>query len=331
MSEYNSRMRVMVTGGAGFIGSHFVKRQQKSTIWEEIIVLDSLTYAGNLDNLGDSLSDSKVKFVRGDICDSKLVEDLTSGIDVIVNFAAESHVDRSLMDGSRFIQTNVSGTTNLLKCALKNKVRIFHQVSTDEVYGSISEGSWDENFPLDPNSPYSASKASADLVALAFHKSYDLDVRISRCSNNYGPNQHPEKLIPLAITNLISNKHIPIYGDGKNRRDWLHVEDHCSAIESIISDGDAGEIYNIGGGIELTNLQVAEKILQNFNLDFSEVEFVKDRLGHDFRYSVNWNKLASKTGYSPKHNFDQALAETVEWYRANPKWWRVLRSENSNS
>ena len=216
-------MKLLVTGGAGFIGSHFVKRQILSKSWQSVTVLDSLTYAGNLANLANLKSNPKFSFVQGDICDPILVDRLTSVTDVVVNFAAESHVDRSLIDGDKFVSTNVVGTTNLLKISLKNKVKIFHQVSTDEVYGSISDGSWDESFPLDPNSPYSASKASADLIALAFYKSYGLDVRISRCSNNYGSNQYPEKLIPLAITNLLRGKKIPIYGDGQNRRDWLHV------------------------------------------------------------------------------------------------------------
>jgi dTDP-glucose 4,6-dehydratase len=213
------------------------------------------------------------------------------------------------------------GTTNLLKKSLENKVKIFHQVSTDEVYGSISSGSWDEEFPLAPNSPYSASKASADLIALSFHKSYGMDVRISRCSNNYGPNQYPEKLIPLAITNLIQGKKIPIYGDGQNRRDWLHVDDHCRAIELIIEKGRAGHVYNVGGGFECTNLEIAAKISKIMSEGQSTIEFVKDRKGHDFRYSVNWAKLANETGYKPINNFDDGLRQTVDWYQDNHEWW----------
>ena len=317
-------MKLLVTGGAGFIGSHFVTRQVQGGTWDSVTVLDLLTYAGNRANLKIAESSSKFNFIHGDICDPSLVDELTHEMDVVVNFAAESHVDRSLHDGDKFVLTNVVGTTNLLKKSLQNKVKIFHQVSTDEVYGSISTGSWDEDFPLAPNSPYSASKASADLIALSFHKSYGMDVRISRCSNNYGPNQYPEKLIPLAITNLIQGKKIPIYGDGQNRRDWLHVEDHCRAIELIIESGRGGEVYNIGGGAELTNLDVVRLILDQLNQSEDSIEYVKDRLGHDFRYSVNWNRLASRTGYSPKNNFPNGLSQTIEWYLQNPDWWRPL-------
>ena len=317
-------MKLLVTGGAGFIGSHFVTRQVQGETWDSVTVLDLLTYAGNRANLKKAESSPKFDFIHGDICDAPLVEKLTQDADVVVNFAAESHVDRSLLDGDKFVMTNVVGTTNLLKNSLKNAVKIFHQVSTDEVYGSISRGSWDEEFPITPNSPYSASKASADLIALSFHKSYGMDVRISRCSNNYGPNQYPEKLIPLAITNLIQGKKIPIYGDGQNRRDWLHVEDHCRAIELIIEFGKSGEVYNIGGGAELTNLEVARLILDHLNESEDSIEYVGDRLGHDFRYSVNWNKLASETGYSPKNIFSDGLSRTIDWYLQNPEWWRPL-------
>jgi dTDP-glucose 4,6-dehydratase len=314
-------MRLLVTGGAGFIGSHFVKHQLLSESWQSVIVLDSLTYAGNLANLANLESDPKFSFVKGDICDPRLVDKLTSATDVVVNFAAESHVDRSLHDGDKFVLTNVVGTTNLIKKSLENKVKIFHQVSTDEVYGSISTGSWDEDFPLAPNSPYSASKASADLIALSFHKSFGMDVRISRCSNNYGPNQYPEKLIPLAITNLIQGKKIPIYGDGQNRRDWLHVEDHCRAIELILEKGTAGQIYNVGGGFECTNLEIAAKISEIMGEDQSTIELVEDRRGHDFRYSVNWAKLADETGYKPENTFNDGLSQTVDWYKNNHEWW----------
>lgn len=318
-------MKVLITGGAGFIGSHFVKSQVESRKWEKVYVLDALTYAGHISNLSELISGSQIEFIYGDICDTELVNELTSKVDVVVNFAAESHVDRSLTHGDKFIRTNVLGTTNLLQSSLKNKVDIFHQVSTDEVYGSINSGSWDEDFPLQPNSPYSASKASADLVALAFHKTYGLDVRISRCSNNYGENQHPEKLIPLAITNLLLGKKIPIYGNGLNQRDWLHVQDHCSAIELIISKGKAGQVYNVGGGRELTNINVAEIILKEFNLGSEGIEFVKDRPGHDFRYSVNWEKLARETGFKPRHSFETGLKSTIDWYSRNTDWWRPLR------
>jgi len=314
-------MKLLVTGGAGFIGSHFVKRQLDFPHWDMITVLDSLTYAGNLNNLPDLKTNNRLHFVKGDICNPELVDELTTETDIVVNFAAESHVDRSLLNSANFVQTNVAGTTNLLSNSLKNGVRVFHQVSTDEVYGSILSGSWDEEFPLRPNSPYAASKASADLIALAYAHSFGMDVRISRCSNNYGPNQHPEKLIPLAITNLIRAKKIPIYGNGLNRRDWLHVEDHCRAIELILEKGRAGQIYNVGGGFECTNLEIAAKISEIMGEGQSTIEFVKDRRGHDFRYSVNWNKLAVETGYEPKNNFNDGLSQTVDWYKNNYEWW----------
>jgi dTDP-glucose 4,6-dehydratase len=286
-----------------------------------ITILDSLTYAGNLNNLPDLKTNNRLRFVKGDICDPALVDELTTETDIVVNFAAESHVDRSLLNSANFVQTNVAGTTNLLSNSLKNGVGVFHQVSTDEVYGSILSGSWDEEFPLRPNSPYAASKASADLIALAYAHSFGMDVRISRCSNNYGPNQHPEKLIPLAITNLIKAKKIPIYGDGLNRRDWLHVEDHCRAIELILEKGRTGQIYNVGGGFECTNLEIAAKISEIMGEGQSTIECVKDRRGHDFRYSVNWNKLAVETGYEPKNNFNDGLSQTVDWYKNNYEWW----------
>jgi len=286
-----------------------------------ITVLDSLTYAGNLSNLPDLKTNKRLRFVKGDICNPTLVDELTNQVDIVVNFAAESHVDRSLLNSANFIQTNVAGTTNLLSNSLKNGVKIFHQVSTDEVYGSILSGSWDEKFPLKPNSPYAASKASADLITLAYAHSFGMDVRISRCSNNYGPNQHPEKLIPLAITNLINAKKIPIYGDGLNRRDWLHVEDHCRAIELILEKGQAGHIYNVGGGFECTNLEIATKISEIMGKGQSTIEFVEDRRGHDFRYSVNWTKLADETGYKPRNNFNDGLRQTIDWYKNNHEWW----------
>ena len=317
-------MRLLVTGGAGFIGSHFVKRQVPREKWESVTVLDSLTYAGNKANLAEVEGNTKYSFVHGDICDPVIVDELIRDSDVVVNFAAESHVDRSLLHGDKFVMTNVVGTTNLLKNSLAHNVKIFHQVSTDEVYGSIHEGSWDENFPLAPNSPYSASKAAADLIVLSYFKSYGMDVRISRCSNNYGPNQYPEKLIPLAITNLMQGKKIPVYGDGQNRRDWLHVEDHCLAIEKILDLGRAGEVYNVGGGDELTNLEVVNILLKELGKDKSSIEFVSDRKGHDFRYSVNWQKLSRETGFLPQNSFSDGLSGTVAWYTQNSNWWLPL-------
>jgi dTDP-glucose 4,6-dehydratase len=321
-------MRLLVTGGAGFIGSHFAKSQVLRDKWDSVTVLDLLTYAGNRANLTSIENNPKFQFIHGDICDSKLINELTKESDVLVNFAAESHVDRSLLQGDKFVMTNVVGTTNLLKYSLANKIRIFHQVSTDEVYGSILEGSWDEKYPLAPNSPYSASKAAADLIALSYFKSYGMDIRISRCSNNYGPNQYPEKLIPLAITNLIQGKKIPVYGDGQNRRDWLHVEDHCLAIEKIIDFGRAGEVYNIGGGDELTNLEVVSLLLKEFGKDKTSIEFVTDRQGHDFRYSVNWQKLEKETDFHPRNAFPEGLAATIAWYTQNTNWWLPLLAKN---
>jgi len=321
-------MRLLVTGGAGFIGSHFAKNQIIRDQWESVMVLDLLTYAGNRANLASIENNPKFYFVQGDICDPSLINELTKKSDVVVNFAAESHVDRSLLEGDKFVMTNVVGTTNLLKHSLANKVKVFHQVSTDEVYGSILEGSWDEKYPLAPNSPYSASKAAADLIALSYFKSYGMDVRISRCSNNYGPNQYPEKLIPLAVTNLVQGRKIPVYGDGQNRRDWLHVEDHCLAIEKIIDFGRAGEVYNVGGGEELTNLEVVNILLEVLGKDKSSIEYVADRQGHDFRYSVNWQKLKNETDFHPKNTFSEGIVATVTWYRENTSWWLPLLTKN---
>lgn len=321
-------MRLLVTGGAGFIGSHFVKRQVPREKWESVTVLDSLTYAGNKANLAEVEGNTKYSFVHGDICDPVIVDKLIKVSDVVVNFAAESHVDRSLLHGDKFVMTNVVGTTNLLKHSLAHNVKVFHQVSTDEVYGSIPEGSWDENYPLAPNSPYSASKAAADLIVLSYFNSYGMDVRISRCSNNYGPNQFPEKLIPLAITNLMQGKRIPVYGNGQNRRDWLHVEDHCLAIEKILDSGRAGEVYNVGGGAELTNLEVVNLLLTALGKNGNSIEFVSDRQGHDFRYSVNWEKLARETNFCPVNTFPEGLSATVNWYSQNTNWWMPLTARS---
>jgi dTDP-glucose 4,6-dehydratase len=315
-------MHLLITGGAGFIGSHFTKRQMLSGSWDSVSVIDSLSYAGTLANLTEVSSLPNFNFIHGDICSPELVNKLCKGVDVIVNFAAESHVDRSLNSGLEFARTNVLGTTNLLEQSLRNGVKIFHQVSTDEVYGSIAEGSWDEQFKLSPNSPYSASKASSDLIALSYFTTHGLDVRISRCTNNFGPKQHTEKLIPKAITNVIRGKKIPIYGKGINIRDWLHVEDHCIAIEAIITQGRPGQIYNVGGGEELSNLKIAQLILKEFNLGEEAIEYVADRPGHDFRYSVNWNKLVLETGYAPTNTFAKGLKETIKWYVDNPSWWK---------
>ena len=318
-------MKILVTGGAGFIGSNFVKRQISLNPMKvsKIAVLDKLTYAGNLNNF-TTAERNEFEFTQGDICDSQTVERLVKDFDLIVNFAAESHVDRSISNGTNFVETNVLGTQVILEACRKFEVSKFLQVSTDEVYGSIDEGSWDENFPLMPNSPYSASKASADLLVRAYGKTFGIHTNITRCSNNYGPYQFPEKVIPLFVTNLIRGKQIPIYGKGLNIRDWLHVDDHCRGIELVLQHGHKGEIYNIGGGTELTNLQLAEKILAKFGSNQTKIDFVPDRLGHDTRYSVDVKKITTEMGYLPEIDFEEGLNETISFYKQYPDWWRDL-------
>lgn len=319
-------MRVLVTGGAGFIGSNFVRRIVDGTLSgiSAITVLDKLTYAGTLTNLAGLPKDS-FEFVHGDICDQDLTEQLALKHDAIVNFAAESHVDRSIKGSRDFILTNVLGTQTLLDAAKKGTVQTFVQISTDEVYGSIATGSWPETDPLLPNSPYAASKASADLIARSYHRTHGLDVRITRCSNNYGPFQFPEKVIPLFVTNLIDGLKVPVYGAGSNVRDWLHVDDHCRGIHAVLTRGVAGEIYNIGGGTELSNMELTYKILELMGKDGASIEYVVDRLGHDLRYSVNIAKISSGLGYKPSVKLDSGLKETVEWYQENESWWRPLK------
>ena len=319
-------MRVLVTGGAGFIGSNFVRRIVDGSLSgiNHVTVLDKLTYAGTLTNL-EMLPRRSFEFVQGDIGDSELVNSLVSRHDSIVNFAAESHVDRSITGARDFVVTNVLGTQNLLDSALRNEVRTYVQISTDEVYGTLDEGSWHEDFPLLPNSPYSASKASADLLVRSYHETFGLDVRITRCSNNYGTHQFPEKLIPLFVTNLIDNKKVPLYGKGLNVRDWLHVDDHCRGIHAVLMNGKSGQIYNIGGGKELTNKELTYIILEKMGRDDSSIEFVQDRLGHDLRYSVSIEKISSELGYRPMVQFEDGISETIEWYRTNEKWWRPLK------
>ena len=321
-------MKALITGGAGFIGSNYVRRILDGTIRgiSEVTILDKLTYAGSLSNLSELSSDS-YRFIQGDICDFELTLKLAGSHDVIINFAAESHVDRSIQSSRDFIMTNVLGTQTLLDAARLGTVQTFIQVSTDEVYGSIPIGSWTESQPLLPNSPYAASKASADLIARSFFRTHGLDVRITRCSNNYGPNQNPEKLIPHFITNLIDDLPIPVYGDGSNIRDWLHVDDHCEGIHKVLMNGDPGEIYNIGGGSELSNINLTKKILKLTNSDPSRIDFVDDRLGHDFRYSVDIRKISETLGYRPKIEFEDGLLKTVKWYQANESWWRPLKAK----
>jgi dTDP-glucose 4,6-dehydratase len=319
-------LKILVTGGAGFIGSNFVNNLIKTeNTWDEIIVLDLLTYAGNLSNLEVALENPKVRFIKGDIRDAGLVGNVMTQIDTVVHFAAESHVDRSISNPNDFISTNVLGTNTLLNAALHSKISRFIHVSTDEVYGSIDNGSWDEQWPLSPNSPYSASKASSDLVALSYHRTYGLPVVVTRCSNNYGKYQFPEKLIPLAITNLIDGKPVPIYGDGLNSRDWLDVRDHCEAITLVIEKGKVGDVYNIGGGKEFSNIEIAKMLIYEFGQDDSFIEYVEDRKGHDRRYSVSCDKLAIECGYQPRYVFEESLKETIEWYWANEAWWRPLK------
>jgi dTDP-glucose 4,6-dehydratase len=320
-------MRVLVTGGAGFIGSHYVRELVSGSYpafaGAEVVVLDKLTYAGSETNLAPVAG--KFEFVRGDICDPAVVAEQMRGTDVVVHFAAESHVDRSITGSADFVLTNVLGTQTLLQGALNAGVGRFVHVSTDEVYGSIEEGSWSETHVLEPNSPYSASKASSDLLARAFHRTHGLPVSITRCSNNYGPYQFPEKVIPLFVTNLIDGRKVPLYGDGLNVRDWLHVADHCRGIQLVAEAGRPGEIYNIGGGTELTNRELTERLLAATGRDWSFVEPVADRKGHDRRYSVDISKISSELGYAPQVDFAVGLADTVEWYRENRAWWEPLK------
>ena len=321
-------MRILVTGGAGFIGSNYVRRIADGTLGgiSKITVLDKLTYAGTRTNLSEVASNS-FEFIQGDICDSRLVGKLVQDHDLVVNFAAESHVDRSINGAKDFVVTNVLGTQTLLDAVRDSQVKTFLQVSTDEVYGSIDSGSWPETDPLLPNSPYAASKASADLICRSYFKTHGLDVRVTRCSNNYGRNQFPEKVIPLFITNLIEGRKVPVYGTGMNVRDWLHVDDHCRGIHLALTKGLAGEIYNIGGGTELSNLELTNQILEKMGKSEDSIEFVEDRKGHDLRYSVDISKISGQLGYKPMVDWESGLEETVEWYRENEAWWRPLLSK----
>lgn len=322
-------MRVLVTGGAGFIGSNFVKLclQGDFAKISDIVVLDSFTYAGNIENFSEE-ERAQFRIIRGDICDPDLVKSIIPNVDAVINFAAESHVDRSILDSSSFMRTNAMGVLNLLEVIRKNpNVRLL-QVSTDEVYGSITEGSWVEADPLLPNSPYSASKASGELLVRAYVRTHGLDCIVTRSSNNYGHNHYPEKLIPLFITNLIEGRKVPIYGSGQNVRDWLHVNDHCLGLYLALTKGVSGEIYNIGGGTELSNIQITHKILEHFSKSTESIELVADRLGHDFRYSVNWQKAYTQLDYSPKVTFEAGLRDTVNWYQSNPQWWKPLKQKS---
>lgn len=318
-------MTMLVTGGAGFIGSNFIRHMLTEHPDTRIVNLDALTYAGNLENLRDVAGNPNYTFVRGDICDPETVAAVFRNhpIDTVVHFAAESHVDRSIADGAAFVRTNVLGTFTLLDCARKHGVRRFIHISTDEVYGSTREGSFAETDTLNPSSPYSSSKAASDLLARSFFITHGLPVIVTRCTNNYGPYQFPEKLIPFFTTNLLQGKKVPVYGTGRNVRDWLYVIDHCRAIDFILQHGEPGEIYNIGGGAERTNLEITRKILELLGEDESMIEYVPDRKGHDFRYSLDFGKLR-KLGWKPAYRFDDALEATVKWYVENEWWWRPL-------
>ena len=319
-------MKILVTGGAGFIGSNFVKYMLEHK-FEEISlirVLDNFSYSGLISNLIKIQSD-KFELIRGDINDSSVVISALRDINVIFHFAAESHVDRSIKNSKVFFQANVMGTQNLLEAARVSNIDTFIHISTDEVYGSISKGSWTEESILAPNSPYAASKAAADLLALSFARTYGMDVRITRSSNNYGPNQFPEKIIPFFATNLIQGRKVPVYADGKNTRDWLHVEDNCRGIYLVYQKGQPREIYNLGGGKELSNLELTHLILKHFGLGDNMIEHVPDRPGHDFRYSLDCSKARETLGYKTSYNFEEGLESTLNWYRLNIDWWKPLR------
>jgi len=320
-------VKILVTGGAGFIGSHYVRSMLSGAYpgYESarVTVLDKLTYAGNTDNL--PMGHERLSFVQGDICDPGLLADVVPGHDAVVHFAAESHVDRSVAGAAPFVITNVLGTQALLDACLRAGIdRVVH-VSTDEVYGSIGSGSWTEDWPLEPNSPYAAAKAGSDLLARAYWRTHSLDVSITRCCNNYGPYQHPEKVIPRFVTNLLEGQPVPLYGDGRHVREWLHVDDHCRAVHLVLTKGRAGEVYNVGGGTELSNVDLTGKLLDLCGVDWSMVTPVEDRKGHDLRYSLDDSKVHAELGYRPLVDFDRGLADTVQWYRDNAWWWKPNR------
>lgn len=321
-------VKMIVTGGAGFIGSNFVNYMFETHPEYQIVNVDSLTYAGNLMNVARQDANPNYVFTKADITDLNAVEEVfRSGADLVVNFAAESHVDRSIMNPSIFVQTNIVGTQNLLEMAREYGVPRFIQVSTDEVYGTLGDqGYFTENTPLSPNSPYSSSKASADLIVRAYHETYGLSVNITRCSNNYGPYQFPEKLIPLMVINALENNKLPVYGDGLNVRDWLYVRDHCSAIDAVIHHGVSGEVYNIGGHNEKTNIEIVQTILKQLGKPDSLIQFVSDRPGHDRRYAIDAEKIRRQLGWKPQHNFESGIKKTIEWYLENQNWWENIRS-----
>jgi dTDP-glucose 4,6-dehydratase len=323
-------MKLVVTGGAGFIGSNFVRYMLDKHPKYKVINVDELTYAGNLETLRDVENHSNYTFVKGDITDRSKIESIfDQGIDAVLNFAAESHVDRSITDPDIFVKTNIQGTQVLLDAAKKYKVEKFVQVSTDEVYGTLGEtGLFTEATPLAPNSPYSASKAGADMLVRAYHETFGLPVNITRCSNNYGPYHFPEKLIPLMIINALKDNPLPVYGDGLNVRDWLHVEDHCQAIDLVLHKGKSGEVYNVGGNNERTNIDIVKTILHQLDKPESLIRFVEDRLGHDKRYAIDATKIREELGWLPKYSFEDGIKQTVQWYLDNQEWWqRIISGE----
>jgi len=317
-------MKILVTGGCGFIGSNFIKGMLKKYPAYKIVNLDKLTYCGNPDNLRDIEADKRYTFIKGDICDKKIVDKLMKDCDTVINFAAESHVDRSISDASEFIRTNIYGVYVLLEAAKKHNIKRVIQISTDEIYGSIRKGSFKETSPIRPNSPYSAAKAGGDHLAMAYYKTFKLPVIITRSSNNFGPYQYPEKVIPLFITNLLENKKVPLYGDGMNVRDWLYVTDNCTAIDLVLHKGKIGEVYNIGGSFEIPNIELTKIILKNLGKTDKMINYVSDRLGHDRRYSLDSTKVR-KLGWKPSKSFDTAIKETINWYKANTTWWQKLK------
>jgi dTDP-glucose 4,6-dehydratase len=323
-------MKILVTGGAGFIGSNFILYWLKNHPQDFVVNFDKLTYAGNLENLTSIQDNPNYQFVQGDICDPKVVEEVMAGVDTVVHFAAESHVDRSITDPASFVRTNVLGTQVLLDAALKNNVKRFHHVSTDEVYGSLNledKSIFNERTNYDPRSPYAASKAGSDHLVRAYYHTYNLPITISNCSNNFGPYQFPEKLFPLAITNLLEGKKVPVYGDGLYVRDWLYVEDHCRAIDLILEKGKIGETYCIGGLTEdINNLEVIKKILKLLGKSEDSIEYVKDRLGHDRRYALDWSKIKTELGWEPQYSFDEWLEKTIKWYQENEQWWKNVKN-----
>lgn len=321
-------MKILVTGGAGFIGSNYIRYILETYPDVQIINLDLLTYAGNVANLAAVEKDPRYTFVKGDVCDTTLVNSLVNNVDAIVHFAAESHVDRSILDSSAFVNTNVMGTLVLLEAAKNNGNKRFHHVSTDEVFGSLGKNdpAFNEFTPYDPRSPYSASKASSDHLVRAYYYTHGLPITISNCSNNYGPYQFPEKLIPLFVSNLIDGKKVPVYGAGDNIRDWLHVKDHCVAIDRVVREGKIGETYCVGGNAERTNMQITQIILDEMGVGEDMIEYVADRKGHDKRYAIDNTKIKTELGWEPSVTFEEGIAQTIQWYRDHQAWWRDIKS-----